>query len=248
MSGPHLKPALVAVLLLVTGLAGFSVYAQRVEQRYIHALAPLSTPKIPGTKEEMLYPQRNQGSALQRWAFRQPDLLPLYGSSEVAGYPWDTSVLFRSYPTGFTTFPVGWADTTPLTFLQEFAAVGSDIRGKKLVISLSPSWFFSREMVFPYSYLGNFSALHASELTGPVNVGNPDECTIRQLAELVVELTDSASEIITVPLPPEREGDPAQRRPDITLIHGAYGWKPAIGLSEGLTRMIDWFRSVEGTG
>jgi nucleoside-diphosphate-sugar epimerase len=85
-------------------------------------------------------------------------------------------------------------------------------------------------------------------LAGPINVGNPNEFTIRQLAELVVELTDSPSEIITVPLPPEREGDPAQRRPDISLISSVYGWAPAIELRDGLSRMIDWFRTVEGIG
>jgi nucleoside-diphosphate-sugar epimerase len=85
-------------------------------------------------------------------------------------------------------------------------------------------------------------------LTGPVNVGNPNEFTIRRLAELVVELTDSSSEIITVPLPAEREGDPAQRRPDIGLIKSTYGWMPTIELSEGLTRMITWFRNEEGIG
>ncbi len=85
-------------------------------------------------------------------------------------------------------------------------------------------------------------------LPGPINVGNPNEFTIRQLAELVVELTGSSSEIVTVPLPPEREGDPAQRRPDISLISGLYGWAPTVELREGLTRMIDWFRTVEGIG
>jgi dTDP-glucose 4,6-dehydratase len=59
------------------------------------------------------------------------------------------------------------------------------------------------------------AAVLDGHLTGPVNVGNPDEFTIRELAELIVELTKSSSEIVTVPLPPEREGDPAQRRPDI---------------------------------
>jgi nucleoside-diphosphate-sugar epimerase len=61
-------------------------------------------------------------------------------------------------------------------------------------------------------------------------------------------LTGSKSEIVTVPLPPEREGDPAQRRPDISLINTAYGWQPVIELHEGLTRMIDWFRTAEGIG
>jgi len=49
-------------------------------------------------------------------------------------------------------------------------------------------------------------------------------------------------------LPPEREGDPAQRCPDISLINELYGWKPAIELREGLTQMIKWFREVEGIG
>ena len=83
-------------------------------------------------------------------------------------------------------------------------------------------------------------------LTGPVNVGNPNEFTIRRLAELIVELTGSPSEIITVPLPPEREGDPAQRRPDITLVNSTYGWAPTIELVDGLARMIQWFRTEEG--
>jgi UDP-glucuronate decarboxylase len=82
-------------------------------------------------------------------------------------------------------------------------------------------------------------------LTGPVNVGNPDEFTMRELAECVVELTGSSSPIVTVPLPDEREGDPAQRRPDIGLIHDTYGWKPTIDLHTGLARMISWFREHE---
>ncbi|MEY2446255.1 MAG: UDP-glucuronate decarboxylase, partial [Ilumatobacteraceae bacterium] len=83
-------------------------------------------------------------------------------------------------------------------------------------------------------------------LTGPVNVGNPEEFTIRQLAELVVELSGSSSEIISVPLPPEREGDPAQRCPDISLVNSTYGWSPTIALADGLQRMIEWFRTEEG--
>ena len=92
------------------------------------------------------------------------------------------------------------------------------------------------------------AAVLDGHLTGPINVGNPNEFTIRQLAELVVDLTDSPSKIITVPLPPEREGDPARRRPDISLISGVYGWKPVVELTDGLTRMIEWFRTAEGIG
>jgi nucleoside-diphosphate-sugar epimerase len=82
-------------------------------------------------------------------------------------------------------------------------------------------------------------------ITGPVNVGNPGEFTMRELAELVVELTGSASPIITVPLPDEREGDPLQRQPDITLVNSTYGWQPSISLREGLGRMIQFFRTNE---
>jgi dTDP-glucose 4,6-dehydratase len=82
-------------------------------------------------------------------------------------------------------------------------------------------------------------------LTGPVNVGNPGEFTIRQLAEAVIELAGSSSEIVTIALPPEREGDPLQRRPDITLVSSTYGWTPTIDLRDGLSRMIDHFRAHE---
>jgi len=90
------------------------------------------------------------------------------------------------------------------------------------------------------------AAVLDGHLIGPVNVGNPDEFTIRELAQLIVELTKSSSEIVTVPLPPEREGDPARRCPDIGLISSTYGWRATIGLAEGLTRMIEWFRTAEG--
>ena len=68
----------------------------------------------------------------------------------------------------------------------------------------------------------------------PVNIGNPGEFTMRELAELVVELTGSSSPIVTVPLPPEREGDPLQRRPDITVARRELGWEPQVDLRAGL--------------
>jgi nucleoside-diphosphate-sugar epimerase len=82
-------------------------------------------------------------------------------------------------------------------------------------------------------------------LIGPVNVGNPAEFTMRQLAELVVDVTGSASEIVTVPLPDERDGDPLQRCPDIGLIEATYGWRPNVTLRDGVTRMAAWFSAKE---
>jgi UDP-glucuronate decarboxylase len=81
------------------------------------------------------------------------------------------------------------------------------------------------------------------DFPGPVNLGNPGEFTVRQLAELIVELTGSDSRIIEArPLP---QDDPIQRRPDITLAGKMLDWKPTIDLREGLERTIKWFKSVD---
>jgi UDP-glucuronate decarboxylase len=79
----------------------------------------------------------------------------------------------------------------------------------------------------------------APEFTGPVNVGNPGECTIRQLAEMVIDLTGSRSKLISLPLPAD---DPRQRQPNIGLAKRALEWEPKIPLEEGLERTIAYFR------
>ena len=89
-------------------------------------------------------------------------------------------------------------------------------------------------------------ALLDSDYNLPVNVGNPGEFTMRELAEIVIELTNSSSKIITVELPPERDGDPLQRKPDITLATEILGWTPTISLRDGLQQMITHFIEVEG--
>jgi UDP-glucuronate decarboxylase len=80
------------------------------------------------------------------------------------------------------------------------------------------------------------------EVTGPINVGNPGEFTIRELATKVIELTGSKSEIIEHPLPAD---DPKQRRPDISLAQKLLGWDPTVRLDEGLARTIDYFRKQQ---
>ncbi len=82
-------------------------------------------------------------------------------------------------------------------------------------------------------------------VTGPVNLGNPGEFTIRELADLVRELTGSGSPVEHRPLPPD---DPRQRRPDIALAGQLLGWAPEIPLREGLARTIRYFESVLRTG
>lgn len=88
-------------------------------------------------------------------------------------------------------------------------------------------------------------ALLDSNRTSPTNIGNPDEFTMLDLAREVIELTGSSSEILFLPLPPEREGDPAQRCPDIAVAKSELGWEPKISLREGLARMIEHFRISE---
>jgi len=76
--------------------------------------------------------------------------------------------------------------------------------------------------------------------TGPVNIGNPGEFTIRELAEQIISLSGSASRLVFHPLPAD---DPKQRRPDITLAREVLSWEPTIQLREGLLRMISYFRN-----
>ncbi len=80
------------------------------------------------------------------------------------------------------------------------------------------------------------------DFIGPVNLGNPGEFTIRQLAELVLELTGSPSRLIKGPLPPD---DPTQRQPDISLAKEHLNWEPTIPLREGLVKTIEWFSSID---
>ena len=89
-------------------------------------------------------------------------------------------------------------------------------------------------------------ALLNSDYNLPVNIGNPEEFTMRELAEVVINLTGSSSEILSVSLPPERQGDPLQRRPDIALAQSLLNWRPEVTLHNGLQKMIDHFINVEG--
>jgi UDP-glucuronate decarboxylase len=77
------------------------------------------------------------------------------------------------------------------------------------------------------------------DVTGPINIGNPNEFTVRELAEKVIELTGSGSKIVEEPLP---QDDPRQRQPDISKAKRDLGWEPTVQLEQGLTHTIDYFR------
>jgi UDP-glucuronate decarboxylase len=82
----------------------------------------------------------------------------------------------------------------------------------------------------------------SDEFIGPCNLGNPHEFTVKQLAELVIELTGAKSKIVYEPLPAD---DPTRRQPDITLARTKLGWEPTTQLREGLGKTIEWFRTIK---
>ena len=81
-------------------------------------------------------------------------------------------------------------------------------------------------------------ALLDSDRVGPVNIGNPTEFTVLELAQKVLEVTGSSSEIVYEPLPVD---DPTQRQPDISLAKRVLGWEPRVAVEEGLHRTAEWF-------
>lgn len=148
----HIAAAWIAVCIVAFILLALAIAGECLERRYVHVLAPI------------LFPEKGQGIALQRIAFGQSDLLPFYGSSELVKPAVNKAAdFFRTYPTGFNVFSVGKAGAASLILLQKLGAMGSDLRGKKVAISISPTWFFHRNASVAY-YDGNFSLLQAGEL------------------------------------------------------------------------------------
>ena len=79
------------------------------------------------------------------------------------------------------------------------------------------------------------------EVTGPINLGNPQECSILELAERIIDMTDSKSKIVHLPLPKD---DPGRRRPDITRAMDTLKWKPKVALEDGLSKTIPYFEQL----
>src|SRR5437667_3637384 len=148
----HLFSALVACGLVAAILFVGRTIAIHVEQSTLPSTAP------------ELFSLKNQGLAFQRAAARAQDVLPLYGSSElvIPPVPERASIFFRTAPTGFQVSPVGAGGASSLSMLQKIGALGSDLRAKKLAISLSPGWFLRTRWD---GYKGSFSLMAASEMT-----------------------------------------------------------------------------------
>jgi dTDP-glucose 4,6-dehydratase len=89
--------------------------------------------------------------------------------------------------------------------------------------------------------VGGILAFAASDLAGPVNIGNTEEATVLQIAERIIRLSGSSSDIEHIPLP---EDDPQVRCPDITLAGKELGWQPKISWREGLPETLAWFADL----
>ena len=103
----------------------------------------------------------------------------------------------------------------------------------------------TRSFCYVDDLLDGMMALMSSDdsVTGPVNIGNPGEFTMLELAEKVIALTNSSSRLVHKPLPKD---DPRQRKPNIDMAKTILGWEPKINLVDGLTKTIDYFRSLSG--
>jgi D-alanine transfer protein len=151
----HLSSALIAC-----GFTAAILFAGRMIVIHLEQMA------LPSVAPE-LFPLKNQGLAFQRAAAHAPDVLLLYGSSELIfpPVPEKAANFFRTAPTGFQVSPVGnLGMTSSLLILQKLAAIGSALQGKRLAISLSPEWFLGAPGVRLDWYEKNFSLLAASEL------------------------------------------------------------------------------------
>lgn len=225
---PHLAASGLAFLVLALGVQGGTGLARWLEVRALHRVAPRT------------FELKNRGIVLQREAFRHDDLLPLYGSSELMKrVPDKAGDFFRNEPTGFEVFPVGKAGATSLVILQKLAAVGPELRGRKVAISLSPSWFVQTN-VEPHHYAGNFSLEQASALAFSPTL---DRGLKRDIARRLLEFPSTLEKSPVLMFALRRlAGDSAEDRVLYRLVWPA-GWME--GWMEGwMLRTQDHFHTL----
>jgi UDP-glucuronate decarboxylase len=92
-----------------------------------------------------------------------------------------------------------------------------------------------------YLVTGMVIMMDQDEIVGPVNMGNPAEYSIKELAMMIKEISGSSSDIVYRPLP---QDDPVRRKPDITLAKDKLGWEPKVLIRDGLARTIDYFKNI----
>ena len=181
--------------------------------------------------------QRDQGVALARAVLARPEILLLYGSSELEmDIPNRSSEFFRDAPDGFTVCPVGRRGASPLLLLEKVAAAGRAPASGKAVVLISPVWFLSRGATLS-TYAGNFSALHGMELIfkAPISPGLRRDIARRML--------DYPQTLTTTPI--LEQGVRAAARIDTAAGRTSYSLLRPLGLMETtVMEMQDHFESV----
>lgn len=220
---PHLLASFLALCLLGAVILGGVAYANSVESRYVHALADTNIP------------QKRNGVALQRLAFETDDLLPIYGSSEL-NIPdrYKASKIFMLYPTGFNVFTLAGDGAEPLEYLQMLADVGPDIRGKQVVISLSPNFFIEATMTED-TFRANFSRLHAYGFVFADLPWSLKERVAQRILDHPITLQDDP--LLTLVLQTLSKGNPLHRAAFLALM-------PIAKLQETILQVQDHYATL----
>ena len=176
----HILPALTVLVILISMAIYADSLAVPIENAYAISLA------------REFFPQREYGSVIQQAVFRQPGLLPVFGSSEITATNTPNRALFffDQHPTGFMVFDVARGGNNSLLIAQDLASLGPVIRGKKIVISFTP-WLFSNQQKAGKdnnSYNGNFSLIHANGLVFSTDISMAVK---RQTAKRMTEYPDT---------------------------------------------------------
>ena len=173
---PHLAAAMIANDVLAGALTAMTVVARQEEERQVYWLA-----WIP-------FAQKSQGRALQMAALERPDLLLMYGSSELAPRFFRGNGLLRRHRSGFLLFPIGRGTTRSLEIAQQVVSLGPALEDRPVVISISPQWFVDFETLSKERFAAGFSRLHALELAFSTQVSPRLK---RQLAMRMLEYPDT---------------------------------------------------------
>src|SRR5690242_8065622 len=169
----------IIAFVLAVAIAATAGWAVRVTAQHVatRRLAVLTAGDVPF---------KSQTFAFQRAALQSGHVLPVYGSSELfcCGRPFRPTDLFASGPTGFEVLALGHAGTTNLFFAQTFAALGTDLRGRRVVVSDSPSWFTNPAGPAAAQYGSNFlsEAAYAFTFTAPIPLALRSAGALRLLA------------------------------------------------------------------
>jgi D-alanine transfer protein len=166
---------------MAAALIGLHLTVRAVEHEYVHALAPVEVHVKPF------------GLSLNEEALRHDDLLPAYGASELLfPSPHDAYEIFKYYQSGFQVYSVAAPGTTPIILLQRLGALGPHLRGRKVVVTITPPTFF-RPPLDQDSYIGNYSTIAATALTFDPSIPYElRQAVARRLLQYPATLQDNA--------------------------------------------------------